>query len=243
MGRYAGIALTTGDSNTCIGSFAGDALTTASLGTALGESAGSGITTGGGNTCIGAQSANNDTVLTTGTNNTCLGVYAHTSAVDSVKAISIGYNVSGEGGYTTLGEGTSDIRAVHGTASWAAVSDERVKKDIEDSTVGLAFINELRPVTFNYRNKGDIPEEFTGYEKDSTESYKYSTTNHGFIAQEVKEVIDNHIDIADGFKLWDVRDTGQQEVAEVSLIPMLTKAVQELSAKVEELETKLNKEK
>jgi hypothetical protein len=40
--------------------------------------------------------------------------------------------------------------------------------------------------------------------------------------------------------MWDDNDpTGQQRVAESSLIPMLTKAVQELSAKVEELEDKL----
>jgi outer membrane murein-binding lipoprotein Lpp len=42
--------------------------------------------------------------------------------------------------------------------------------------------------------------------------------------------------------MWDVRESGQQEVAEAALIPMLTKAVQELSAKVEELEDKINKE-
>jgi len=40
--------------------------------------------------------------------------------------------------------------------------------------------------------------------------------------------------------LWDDDDaTGQQRVGETALIPMLTKAVQELSAKVEELEDKL----
>ena len=47
-------------------------------------------------------------------------------------------------------------------------------------------------------------------------------------------------DTADGFKLWDVRKTGQQEVAEAALIPVLTKAVQELSTKVEVLEKQLN---
>jgi hypothetical protein len=51
----------------------------------------------------------------------------------------------------------SDIRAANGTATWATVSDRRVKKDIEDSTVGLNFINDLRPRTFKYKNKGDIP--------------------------------------------------------------------------------------
>jgi len=50
--------------------------------------------------------------------------------------------------YTTIGQGASDCRNAHGEATWATVSDERVKKDIEDATVGLSFINDLRPVTF-----------------------------------------------------------------------------------------------
>jgi len=123
----------------------------------------------------------------------------------------------------------------------ATVSDERVKKDIKDAEAGLSFINDLRPRTFNYKAKGDIPEEFKGYEKDSTEPYKFSTTNHGFIAQEVKETIDNHPEIKDGFSMWDVRETGQQEVGETAVIPILVKAVQELSMQVEELKAKLNK--
>jgi len=153
----------------------------------------------------------------------------------------LGYAISAVSGYTTIGLDTADIRAQHGVATWATVSDERVKKDIEDSTVGLNFINDLRPVTFNYRNKGDLPTEFRGYEKGSAEVYKSEKSQHGFIAQEVKTAIDKHSDIKNGFSLWDDDDdTGQQRVGETALIPMLTKAIQELSAKVEELEDKLN---
>ena len=152
----------------------------------------------------------------------------------------MGYEITAVTGYTTIGISSSDIRAQHGVAAWATVSDERVKKDIEDSTVGLAFINALRPVTFNYRNKGDLPKEFKAYEEDSTEVYKSEKSQHGFIAQEVKAAIDKHSDIKDGFSMWDDDDnTGQQRVGETALIPMLTKAIQELSAKVEELEDKL----
>jgi hypothetical protein len=149
--------------------------------------------------------------------------------------------VSGVAGYTTVGVSGDDIAAAHGNVTWATVSDERVKKDIEDATVGLAFINDLRPRTFNYKNKGDIPVAFKGYEEDSTEAYKNSEAQHGFIAQEVKAAIDKHSDIKDGFSMWREEEiTGQQRVGEAALIPMLTKALQELSAKVEELEDKLN---
>ena len=69
--------------------------------------------------------------------------------------------MGGEGGYTiTLGDGGSDIRAQHGVATWSTVSDERYKKDITDSTVGLSFVNALRPRTFNYKNKGELPDTF-----------------------------------------------------------------------------------
>ena len=73
-------------------------------------------------------------------------------------------------------------------------------------------------------------------QRDTHVNYKNDKTNHGFIAQEVKAVIDNHTELTDGFSLWDVReDSGQQEVAEAALIPMLVKAIQELSAEVEKL--------
>ena len=85
----------------------------------------------------------------------------------------------------------------------------------------------------------EVPEEFNAYKKDSTEVYKNSKNNHGFIAQEVKEVIDNHPEIADGFGMWDVRESGQQEVGEAAVIPVLVKAIQELSAKVDELTTRI----
>ena len=45
--------------------------------------------------------------------------------------------------------------------------------------------------------------------------------------------------IKDGFRLWDDREDGSQEVAEAALIPVLVKAIQELSAQVNSLTTRL----
>jgi hypothetical protein len=58
---------------------------------------------------------------------------------------------------------------------------------------------------------------------------------HGFIAQEVKEAIDKH-SFKDGFGMWseDPSD-GKQRVGDTSVIPILVKAIQELSAEVEKL--------
>ena len=85
----------------------------------------------------------------------------------------------------------------------------------------------------------DIPETLKGYVKDSDKRYMTDTTQHGFIAQEVKAAIDAHSEIKDGFDMWkqDVGD-GRQRVGDAALIPVLVKAIQELSAKVTALEGK-----
>ena len=148
----------------------------------------------------------------------------------------MGYNIDCAGGYTTLGQSGSDIRAAHGNVTWATVSDQRYKKDIVDSTAGLSFINALQPRTFKYKTLGELPETFIAYEADSTEAFKNTQTNHGFIAQEVKAAIDADDSLKDGFRLWDDREDGSQEVAEAALIPVLVKAIQELTARLETLE-------
>ena len=67
------------------------------------------------------------------------------------------------------------------------------------------------------------------------------TTNHGFLAQEVKKVIDNHPELKDGFDMWSQDETdGRQRIGQSALIPMLVKSIQELSAEVEELKEKVN---
>ena len=59
--------------------------------------------------------------------------------------------------------------------------------------------------------------------------------NHGFIAQEVKEVIDRY-NFKDGFGLWsEGGEDKKQRIGESALIPILVKAIQELSAEVEKL--------
>jgi hypothetical protein len=239
VGRSALAANTTGTNNTAVGYLAGDAVTTANDASCFGYSAGGAITTGNYNTCIGREAGVHTTALTTGNSNTLIGSYCRTTAADSLAANVFGHDVAGAAGWTTIGYATADIRAQHGVATWATVSDERYKKDIVDSTAGLSFINALLPRTFKYKTLGELPDTFRAYKEGSTEVFKNSDTNHGFIAQEIKAAIDLHPEIKDGFKLWDERDDGGQEVAEAALIPVLVKAIQELSAKNDALEARL----
>ena len=192
----------------------------------MGGLAGDSTTTGDFNTFIGYDvgSAN-----VGGNNNVIVGSGSQVAATGANLAVGLGPNISCVAGFTTLGSGSDDIRAAHGNTTWNTVSDQRYKKDIVNSTAGLDFINDLTPRTFKYKNLGELPETFNAYKADSTDVFKNSYTNHGFIAQEVKTAIDAHSELKDGFKMWGERPDGGQEIGEAALIPMLVKAVQELS--------------
>jgi hypothetical protein len=231
-----------GSRNTAVGFYALEVANPSSAvntqNTALGHSAGRHISTGTHNVCIGTDSGL-ATNLTTGSGNVVVGNFAHTSAYNSTYANGFGYDINAESGYTTLGKAADDIRAAHGNVTWATVSDQRYKKDIVDSEAGLSFINALQPRTFKYKNLNELPETFNAYDAESTEVFKNSNTNHGFIAQEVKAAIDADSSIKDGFRLWDDRDDGSQEVAEAALIPILVKAIQEQQALIESLTARI----
>jgi hypothetical protein len=250
VGYGALVYNTTASNNTAMGFEALTANTTGAVNTAVGKDALLANTTGGSNVAFGAEclqtntTGSSNTALgylagaysvgnTSGSQNTFLGAYSHGTSATGTYATVIGYNVAGAAGYTTVGKSSADIRAAHGNVTWATVSDERYKKDIVDSTAGLSFINALQPRTFKYKALGELPETFNAYEAESTEVFKNTQTNHGFIAQEVKAAIDADSGLKDGFRLWDDRPDGSQEVAEAALIPVLVKAIQELSTQLD----------
>ena len=117
--------------------------------------------------------------------------------------------------------------------SITAPSDVRLKEDIQDETVGLGFINDLRPVTFQWKKEKDIPSDMNAHVAGSEKRTMNGKHNHGFIAQEVKAVIDKH-NMKDGFDMWTEDETdGRQRVGDASLMPIMVKAVQELSTKLD----------
>ena len=116
-----------------------------------------------------------------------------------------------------------NIGAPSGTNIYNA-SDSRVKTNVVDLDKGLSAIKSLRPVSFNWIDG------FCDEEKD---------TLYGFIAQEVKAVDSNLIqDFATELTIDDNKIENVLRVNEKFIIPMLVKAVQQLSAKVEALEAK-----
>ena len=154
----------------------------------------------------------------------------------------MGYNVgcTGDSNFT-FGFGTVDSNIAFGGTSVTAPSDVRLKEDIQDEKVGLEFINELRPVTYLWKKEKDVPEEMETYKAGSEKRVMNGKHNHGFIAQEVKALIDKTPDLKDGFELWsESGEDKRQRIGEGALMPIMVKAVQQLSDKVDELTEKLN---
>ena len=124
--------------------------------------------------------------------------------------------------------GTADQGAynlqVNGTGVWGAGayvngSDKRLKDNIQTLNDGLSVVSQLRPVTFQYK----------------PEHSKDQSVQPGFIAQELQQVMAGK-DYLDG-----VVQSGPKylNVAYQNLIPILTKAIQEQQAIINDLRARV----
>ena len=232
MGWESLVACTTGNNNTAVGKRSLDALTTGSSCTAVGERA---LTAATGNDNVGVGYLAGD-AITSGGQNVMLGVLTDPSHGSGTGQFVIGYNVVAQGNYTfTVGYGTSDSYLANGGTTWNTISDVRFKKDIADSEVGLSFINNLRPVTYKWKTRGELPSGHKHYKEGSSETYRDDKEHHGFIAQEIKTAIDADSNVKNGFALWNESDDGFQDIGEGALIPVLVKALQEADDKIDAL--------
>jgi len=154
--------------------------------------------------------------------------------------IVIGFGVSGTGD-NQIALGNTSISAIKAqVTSITGYSDIRIKKDIRDTDLGLAFINELRPVKYRLKNPADYPVSLleqrfkTGEESRPKDD---ETVYDGLIAQEVKASLDN---MRLEWSGWSKNESdGKEGIQYGALVVPLIKAVQELSAKVEKLESQL----
>jgi hypothetical protein len=143
-GAYALNQNTTGNYNTASGLAALYSNTTGYQNTASGSLALSGNTTGYNNTANGSYALNQNT---TGNYNTAIGCGSNTTAGNLINATAIG-----AGAIVSASDqvriGNDYVTQIGGMVGWSNISDMRRKKDIKDITVGLDFINGLRPVEF-----------------------------------------------------------------------------------------------
>ena len=153
--------------------------------------------------------ANSGSNLTAGTNNTAIGYNALPATATASNSITLG---------------NSSITSLRcAVTSITSLSDARDKKEVEDLNVGLDFIDGLRPVKFVW--------------DDRNEEGKHDVADFGFIAQELKAAEDA-VDMADVLKLVYDENPDKLEATYGKLIPILVKAVQELSAEVKQLKNK-----
>jgi len=234
FGEGAGGSLDIGNNNTAIGSQALFSCANSSSNSAFGYLSLGSLTAGQSNTAFGNGS------LVASTNITNSSGFGNGAAVTGNNQVQLG-----DSSTTTYVYGTVQNR-----------SDIRDKTDVRDTQLGLGFINALRPVDYKWDMRDDykpaMPEDLTDKEAmaawreacdlsniTSDGSKKRSRFHHGLIAQEVKAVLDaKGIDFG-GYQ--DHKVKGGQDVMSIGyeeLVAPLIKAVQELTARVQELESK-----
>ena len=95
-------------------------------------------------------------------------------------------------------------------------SDVALKENIQTISSGLSIVNTLNPITFDWKDES-------------------KGSNSGFIAQEVEEVLPNDVSGED-FDISVEDPSIGKSINVTGIVAHLTKAIQELSAKVEALE-------
>lgn len=169
---------------------------------------------------------------TTATDSNALGGYSP-SLWARIFPTNSGTANAGGAGLNLLGSGSTGIAGAYiGTTGsgntvtfgvqTTSPSDVRLKEEIADTDLGLAFVKQLRPVS--YKLKAD-PRHQKGY---------------GFIADEVETLIGDESSLVYFEKDWQVgEEKGFKTIHYPSYIAVLTKAIQELSAEVEALKAQL----
>lgn len=172
-------------------------------------------------------------------------------------SVSIGRNSSVTGTYQIqLGSSNASVYA-YGTVNDR--SDRRDKADIKDTRLGLDFIMKLKPRSFKWDYRDDYrqkrPEDYDNWPEEQKiafdESQKLENITHdgthkrnrdhqGFIAQEVKDAMDElGLDFS-GYQ--DHKINGGQDVLTLGysdFIAPMVKAMQEQQAVIEQLKSRL----
>lgn len=129
-------------------------------------------------------------------------------------------------------------------------SKRELKENIEDITDAINILKKLRPRKFNWKIDAHDPLDPTTGQPWTDEAKAINEFNKafGFIAEEVAEDYPalalyhspRHLPSEDPESFYDINSWAPAMWKDMDMIPLLVKAVQELSAKVEELESRLN---
>ena len=230
---------TTGEYNTTVGTNSLTSNTTGDYNSSVGYKALNLVQSGDKNATLGYKSGDR---ITTGSYNVVIGSDADVSSSSASNQIVIGYNATGKGN-NQISLGNTSITAIKAqVTSITGYSDERIKREISDNTLGLEFIKKLRPVRYKLKNPADYPAEIledrfsaipgsgpgnVGYIRPQDDENYYD----GLIAQEVKSAMD---EVGIDWSGWseDI-DNGKQGLQYGALTVPLIKAVQEQQDMIE----------
>ena len=242
VGGYALTANTTG-TNTAFGYVSLYSNTTGTNNVAVGHNDGTNnaalqsATTGSSNSALGVAALGSST---TGTGNTALGYLAGSNIITGAYNIFIGPNTAGSGtgfnqevvigttgGAVITGKGANTgffnangggIYQGNNSSAWSVTSDQRLKKNIVDNTVGLDAITSIRVRNFEYRTEDEITElsKHCVIQKDGVQL--------GVIAQELQVVFPDCVK---------QESTGVLSVDTDNLTWYLVNAIKELKAEID----------
>ena len=202
-----------GNENSALGSDALYNNTSGDFNVAIGRESLEGNTTGSNNAGLGIQSG---ITITTGSGNTFLGAYSDASTGTLSNSTAIGYGASVTAS-NTIQLGNTSIVEISGNVAFSPASDRRLKENIKGTKYGLDEVLKLEPVDYVLKSNG--------------------LKQVGFIAQDVKPLIPEVVTGIEG----DLEKGETLGIAYSSLIPVLTKAIQEQQKTIEAL--KENQEK
>lgn len=181
---------------------------------------------------------------------------SHSGGTLSVSVLQVitSMGISGGYGLTTNWSPQGDNTLTVGTSAhrWSAVwatdvtinsSDVREKYDIEDSPLGLAFINALRPRVYKKLESHKDPvldaDGNPTFDEDGNQILTAVTgtrPHYGFISQEVRETFPEFVEDFAGWVLADKDDPDSgQYLRYAEFISPMVKAIQELSQTVDAL--------
>ena len=186
IGYNAALTTTSANYNVLLGHYTLSSTTGASRNTIVGHNAAL-VYTGTGNTdntFIGYQSALSQTG---GTGNTYVGAGVDIAGNPSVNNSSaLGQNVQ----ITASNQvriGNTNITSIGGQVGWTTFSDARIKKNVLEDVPGLAFIEKLRPVTYNYDLQSLQKIQGGKLPAGETNAAFENTRFTGLLAQEVEQ--------------------------------------------------------
>jgi hypothetical protein len=239
IGTYACLGLTTGSDNVALGMNPLFANVSGSENVAIGNWAAYSQTSGSGTVAIGKDALRNATVnantaigrqsllnVSTGVFNTAIGGNSGTLLTTGNGNVIVGYNAqpstaTASNEFTLGSTGIATLRCA--VTSITSLSDVRDKKEVTELSAGLDFVNTLKPVEFVW--------------DDRNENGKHDVKDFGFIAQDLKKSQEDAA-LAETLNLVYEQNPERLEASYGKLIPILVKAIQDLSKEIEILKNK-----